>query len=82
MRVIKGNNPGNIKKYIKSLFKDIDDHNVTKKARELIYSVNFDKDNANKLDQIITKGKLIAEKECEHTYRLPWDKVTHLHTIL
>ena len=77
LRGIKGNSPVNITKYIKFLFKYIGDHNIIKQAKELMHSVYFNEEKANKLDQIITEGILVAEKECKHTYRLPWNKVTH-----
>ena len=78
LRGTKGNSPVNITKYIiKFLFEYICDHNIIKKARELVHSTYFDEEIVNKLNQIITEGMLAAKKECKHMYRLPWDMITH-----
>ena len=58
----------NITKYIKFLFKYIGDRNVIKNVKALVHSTNFDEDKADKLDQIITEGILVTEKECKHAY--------------
>ena len=76
-RTIRGDQPSNITKYIKSLATYITEHNLIQKATQLQHSCNFTPDEANRLDDLVTNGMLLAEKKCRHTYRLPWCKETH-----
>ena len=76
-RTIRGDQPSNITKYIKSLATYITEHNPIQKANQLHHRCHFTPDEANRLDDLVTNGMLLAEKKCRHTYRLPWCKETH-----
>ena len=76
-RTIRGDHPSNITKYIKTLAKYIENHNLIQKATQLQQPYYYTKDAANHLDDLITKGMLLAESKCSTPYRLPWCKETH-----
>ena len=76
-RTIRGDQPSNITKYIKTLAKYIENHNLIQKARQLQQPYYYTPEAANHLDDLITKGMLLAESKCSTPYRLPWCKETH-----
>ena len=66
-----------ITKYIKTLAKYIENHNLIQKATQLQQQYYYTPDAANHLNELITKGMLLAESKCSTPYRLPWCKETH-----
>jgi len=55
----------------------MEEHNIMKRALELLHECCINGEKANKLDAQITEGMQAAEKECSITYWLSWDKITH-----
>ena len=52
------------------------EHKLLKKARECKHNVYFSSEMAEEIDEILTAGMLAAEKQCQVSYCLPWDKET------
>ena len=75
-RHISGNHPKNIRKYIIFLFNYIQEQNLLKKACECQHKVYFSPELAEEIDEILTAGMIAAEKQCQVSYCLPWDKET------
>ena len=76
-RTIRGDQPDNITKYIKALATHIDEQHLIQKATRLLQPCYYTAAAANHLDDLITKGMLLAESKCRTQYRLPWCKETH-----
>ena len=76
-RCIRGDQPSNITKYIKFLGKYIEDHNLERKALELLKQPGFTHKAVNVLDDIITAAILAAQQKCSTNYRILWCEETH-----
>lgn len=76
-RTIRGDHPSNIIKYIKFLAKYIETHNLLQNSQQLQNPCYYDCKKVNALDDLVTKGMLLAEQQCRMSYHLPWCKKTH-----
>ena len=68
-RCIRSTHPWLICKYIKKLSAYFEDHEIVKKAQKVRQDYNYEE--VEKLDELITAGMLHAEHECRNDVQLP-----------
>ena len=68
-RCIRSNHPRLVRKYILKLESYFDNHNIVQKVTEIQH--NYSYEAVEKLDELITIGRMCAEQECGNDARLP-----------